>query len=410
MNAKNEPSCRICGAAVRECLDLGRQPVSNGYLRPQDVGRENFYHLKVGICTSCTMVQQLEELPREWMFGAEYPYRSSLSSVMTEHFRRAARRFLETELTGEDPFVVEIGSNDGILLETISAAGVRHLGVDPSAEAADLALDKGIRVHVEFFDESSAAAVRATEGPADLIFSANTFSHISYMDSVWAGLDALLAPNGVFVVEDRYLGDIVASTIFDQIYDEHFYLFAVRSVRALAAHFGFELVDVEHLPVHGGSFRYTIARPGARRPSAAVGEAVAREGELGLADESTFHRFAANIDGICTDLVGLLHELRDAGKRVVGYGATAKSATLTSYAGIGTDLVPYIVDSTPEKQGRFMPGSHIPIRSIDEFAEPYPDYAVLFAWSHAEEVIAKERAFADAGGRWISYVPKVHII
>jgi len=402
--------CRICGGAVQEFFDFGRQPVSDTFITPHDIGTEHFYRLAVGFCTSCSMVQQAEEVARERMFPSDYPYRSSGSSVMRRHFERTARHFLETELAGPDPFYVEIGCNDGIMLNSIGGAGVRHLGVDPAAEAAAVARAGGSRVRVAFFEEATAAAVRLADGPADLVFSANTISHIAYIESVFAGAAALLAPGGTFVFEDRYLGDILAQAYFDQIYDEHFYLFSVRSVQAMAERFGFELVDVVHLPVHGGAMRYTVARAGERPPAPAVAELLAQERRRCLAEPSTYKDFATTIDSNCEQLKALLASLRAEGRTVVGYGATSKSATVTNYCGIGPELIPFICDSTPEKQGRMTPGSHIPIRPPAAFRDPYPDYAVLFAWNHAEEIMAKEQDFREAGGKWILYVPEVQTV
>lgn len=403
-------SCRLCGGVVREFFDFGRQPVSNAFLKPEEIHRIPFFRLAVGLCVSCTMVQQLDEVPRSQMFHANYPYRSSGSSLIRRHFKDVARRIVKTSVDGRDPFVVEIGSNDGVMLKTLKEAGVRHLGVDPAAGAADVARSYGIQIRTDFFEESSAAEVYAEHGPANLIYSANTISHLSYLDSIFRGVDLLLAPDGLFVFEDRYLGDILKYNYFDQIYDEHFYLFSVRSVQALAARFGLDLIDAEHLPVHGGSIRYTVVRSGTRKPTAAVTEFLARERVEGLADEVTFVRFSANVQRIRTDLVDLLRGLRSSGRRVVGYGATSRSATVTNYCHIGTDLVPLVCDSTPEKQGRLSPGSNIPVCSPEVFAHPYPDYALLFAWNHAEEIMAKERLFRERGGRWILYVPQVHIV
>ncbi|GAB3476688.1 class I SAM-dependent methyltransferase [Amycolatopsis cihanbeyliensis] len=402
--------CRICGGTVSEFFDFGRQPVSDSFVRPESTGSEFFFRLAVGICTSCTMVQQLEEIPRQEMFHEDYPYRSSGSTRIYEHFERIAGNLLDVALTGADPFIVEIGSNDGVMLKTIQKAGVRHLGVDPSESVAEFAKADGVRVRVGFFDEDSAAQIAAEDGPADVIFSANTTSHIPYLDSIFRGVEILLAPEGVFVFEDRYLGDIVAQNAFDQIYDEHFYLFSAGSVRTMAERFGFTLVDVEHIAVHGGSMRYTVARPGQRSPTAAVGEFVARERTQGLADPESYQRFASEVRDNCAALVGLLRELRAQGRTVVGYGATAKSATVLNFCEIGPDLVSHVCDSTPAKQGRLTPGTHIPIKPSEAFSAPYPDYALLLAWNHADEIIAKEQGFRDAGGRWIRYVPHVHLV
>ncbi|WBB78707.1 class I SAM-dependent methyltransferase [Micromonospora sp. WMMD882] len=402
--------CRVCDGEVQECLDFGRQPVSSAFVDPDGGGAEVFYRLAVGFCTTCTLVQQLEEVPRDAMFRVDYPYRSSESALMRKHFEQTARHLLESELTGPDPFVVEVGSNDGIMLQTVADAGIRHLGVDPSRDAAETARDKGIQVQVEFFEEASARRIRAAHGPADVIFSANTISHIAYIDSIFRGVDALLAPTGIFVFEDRYLADIIEHNYFDQIYDEHFYLFSIHSVHSMAERFGFELVDAERLTVHGGAVRFTVARTGARRPSAAVAELLAREQELGLGEAVTYERFASHILRTRDELTALLRDLRSKGHRIVAYGATAKSATVANFCDIGPDLVDAVYDSTPEKQGRLTPGSHIPVRPPQEFAAPYPDYALLFAWNHAEEIMAKERGFREHGGRWIMYVPDVHIV
>jgi len=402
--------CRICGGTVQEFFDFGRQTLSDAFLEPSQVDSEFHFELRVGICESCAMVQLLEEVPRDRMFHADYPYHSSGSARMREHFQLAARSFLDTELTGPDPFIVEIGCNDGVMLKTVSDAGVRHLGVEPSGGVAQRAKDKGVSVHVGFFEEASAQRIRAEAGPADVIYAANTICHIPYLESIFRGVDALLAPNGVFVFEDPYLGDIMESNSFDQIYDEHFFLFSVRSVQVAADRFGFELVDIERLPVHGGEVRYTIARPGRRQVSEAVHRLAQEELEHGLTDPATFARFGTNVKRICGDLVDLLRKLRADGKTVVGYGATAKSATVTNYCGIGPGLISFVCDSTPAKQGKLMPGSHIPVRPAEAFTRPFPDYAVLFAWNHADEIMAKEQAFHDNGGRWILYVPDVRVV
>lgn len=402
--------CRICGSDVHEFFDFGRQPLSDTFPTEEELEHEFFFRLAVGVCESCTMVQLLEEVPRDRMFHHAYPYRSSGSARMREHFARTAHTLLDTELTKTNAFCVEIGSNDGTMLGVIKDAGVRHLGVEPSGGVADLARDSGVRVRTDFFEELTATELAAAEGPADVIYAANTICHIPYLDSVFRGVDALLAPDGVLVFEDPYLGDIVERNTFDQIYDEHFYLFSARSVRAAAQRFGFELVGVERLPVHGGEIRYTIARSGARQPSPAVDVLIAEEADRGLGEFGTLEKLGGEIKRVCADLVVLLRDLREQDCRVAGYGATAKSATVTNYSGIDAEMVPCVYDTTPAKIGRLMPGSHIPIRSAAEFAQPYPDYALLFAWNHAEEIMVREKEFATQGGRWIVYVPEVRIL
>ncbi|MET9294342.1 class I SAM-dependent methyltransferase [Streptomyces sp. NPDC003077] len=402
--------CRVCNGTVTEFFDFRRQPLSDCFLAPGSaVEKEFFFRLAIGVCAECSMVQLMEEVPRENMFHEDYPYHSSGSAYMRAHFEQFAKRLISTELTGDSPFFVEIGCNDGIMLRALADAGVPSLGVDPSG-VADLAAAKGLRVRKSFFEDATAQEILEADGPADVIYAANTLCHIPYIGSVLSGVTKLLAPGGVFVFEDPYLGDIVERTSFDQIYDEHFFLFSARSVRFMAARHGLELVDVERLPVHGGEVRYTLAHRGARQPSPAVAELLAEEERRKISDLPTLEKFGENVQKICKDLTTLLLDLKSSGKRVVGYGATAKSSVVTNFCGIGPELVEFVSDITPSKQGRLTPGVHIPVRPHEEFSAAYPDYALLFAWNHAEEIMEKEQEFRAAGGKWIMYVPDVRVV
>lgn len=404
------PACRVCGEPVEEFLDLGSQPISQRFRPPDDTSDEFRFRLAVGRCTACALVQQLEEVPRELMFREDYPFVSSGSRHMSRHFARVAEELVDTELSGPDPFLVEIGSNDGVMLRAVRDAGVRHLGFEPSGDVARTARRLGVRVVTEFFGDAIAREVAASEGRADVIYAANTMSHIPDLASVFRGLHALLAPTGVVVFEDPYLGDVVERVAFDQVYDEHFYLFSARSVRATARRFGFELVDVRRLPVHGGELRYTLALPGSRTVSPAVDVMTAEEDAAGLVAPASLAGFASRITAIRNALVTTLRGLRRSGRSVVGYGATAKSATLLNFCGIGPELLPFICDATPSKQGLVTPGMRIPVRPPEAFADPYPDFALLLAWNHAEEIMAKESEFRRHGGRWLFHVPEPHVV
>ncbi|WP_433872584.1 methyltransferase domain-containing protein [Saccharopolyspora sp. CA-218241] len=400
--------CQLCAGELTVFLDLGRQPLSDRFIAPGDP--EFTFDMRVGTCTACTMVQLTEDPGCDRMFHHDYPYRSAQSVAMREHFERTAHRLASRYLNNPGASVVEIGCNDGTTLQAFDALGIKHLGVEPGGRVAKEAAARGLRVLPEFFDEAVGARIRAAEGPADLIFGANTISHIADLPSVLRGVDRLLASDGVFIFEDPYLLDVVERTSFDQIIDEHFYLFSACSVSEIARRHGFELIDLERLPVHGGQIRCTLARAGTRDRAASVGATITEEQARGLATPATLTAFAHRVARTRDDLVALLTRLRDEGKHVVGYGATAKSATLTNYCGIGPDLLSRIHDSTPTKHGLLAPGSHIPVRPAEEFTSPYPDYALLLAWNHAEEIMQKERAFHDAGGRWILHVPEVHLV
>ncbi|MEE2041638.1 class I SAM-dependent methyltransferase [Nocardiopsis sp. CT-R113] len=402
-------TCRVCRGTVTEFMDFGRQPLSDAFREPDDTGEEFFYRLAVGACPDCQMVQLMEEVPRERMFHEGYPYYSSGSTVMRAHFEATAEKLLAEHLTGPDPFVVELGCNDGVMLETVSRAGVRHLGMEPSGAVSEVARSKGVRVRNAFFEKETALRVREEDGPADVVYAANTFCHIPYVDSVLEGIGELLAPDGVFVFEDPYFGDVSAKASFDQFYDEHFFLFTATSVRNMARRFGLDLVDVERLPTHGGELRYTLAKEGARTPSQAVSAILAEEEERDLTSPEALRSFGDRVRGNCESLTKELRSLRDQGKRVVGYGATAKSATVLNFCGIDAELLEFVCDTTPAKQGRLTPGSGVRVLGHEAFTASYPDYALLLAWNHAEEIMAKEVGFREAGGRWIQYVPDVRI-
>ncbi|MEV5597549.1 class I SAM-dependent methyltransferase [Streptomyces sp. NPDC052496] len=405
------PSCRICGTPLHTFLDLGHHPLSSAFPAPAEPlagACDAFrYRLAVGHCERCALVQLTDDVPHERRPYEGYPYHSSGSATMREHFRATGRRLLRTELRGHRAaFAVEIGCTDGVVLRTLADAGVRPLAFEPSGRCGY----GGARVHRAFLTAASAREVVATEGRARVVYAANTVCDVADLPELFAGLDELLAADGVFVFEDPYFGEIVGRTAFDQFYDEHRCYFTATSVRALAERFGFRLVGIERLPVHGGQLRYTLARAGRRAPAPAVADILAEEEARGLTDPAVLAAFADRVDRVRRDLVALLEELRAAGRTVAGYAATAKSCTVTTYCGLGPHLVPYVCDSTPAKQGRLTPGARIPVRPPAAFGAPYPDHALLFAWNHAAEIMAREQAFRAAGGRWILYVPEVHVV
>lgn len=403
------PSCLICNTCIEPFMSFGKMPIANGFLSPEQYTDEYFFELKTAFCPNCKMVQLAELVDERRMFHENYAFFSSTSVRMAEHFRRFAEGVMQVFLEPEDPFVVEIGSNDGIMLQNFASAGIRHLGIEPSTNVAEVARSKGIRTISEFFSEDVARRIVTEHGQADAFLGANVMCHIPYLHSVAAGIKILLKPRGVLMFEDPYLGDIVQKTSYDQIYDEHAYYFSVASVTHLFGQHGLEVIDVQPQNVHGGSMRYVIAHKGAHPVSAAVAAQRARENALGLHKPETYEMLRRNIERSRDDLMDLLRDLKRQGKRVVGYGATSKSTTVTNYCGVTPDLVEFISDTTPIKQGRYSPGTHIPVRPYSEFQKHYPDYALLFAWNHADEIMAKEGGFRAAGGKWIKYVPRVHV-
>jgi methylation protein EvaC len=402
--------CLICELPIDPFLSFGRMPIANGFLSADQFADEYFFDLQVAFCQNCHMVQLAELVERERMFHDNYAFFSSTSTRMAQHFQEFASWVRQIYLSDDDPFVVELGSNDGIMLRNFAAADIRHLGIEPSANVAEAARLKGVRTISEFFDEELATRILATDGPADVVAGANVMCHIPYIHSVFAGVKKLLKPRGVLVFEDPYLGDIVEKTSYDQIYDEHAFYFSAASISFLASRHELELIDVLPQKVHGGSMRFVLGHRGAYSISPAVDRLCEKEAALGLASPETYAKLRRNIEASRDELRVMLEEFSRAGSRVAGYAATSKSTTVTNYCGLTTRLVEFISDTTPIKQGKFSPGAHIPVRPYEEFKANYPDYGLLFGWNHAEEIMAKEQAFRAAGGKWIVYVPRVQVL
>lgn len=402
--------CLICQTEIAPFISFGDMPIANGFLAPDQFEDEYFFDLQVSFCPVCAMVQLAEQPEREKMFHENYPFYSSTSTRMAHHFECFANEVITNHLNNSDPFVVEIGSNDGIMLQHFANSGFRHLGIEPSKNVAQVAIDNGIVTTTDFFDEYLARKIVAEHSKVDAFIGANVMCHIPYIHSVAAGIKILLSREGVLVFEDPYLGDIIEKTSYDQIYDEHAFYFSVASVGYLFAEYGMEIIDVQPQNVHGGSMRYVIAHQGAYPVANSVREQQAKEEKLKLKLEVTYSEFRRKIERSRDDLQSLLLTLNQDGKRVVGYAATSKSTTVTNYCGITSELVEFISDTTPIKQGKYSPGVHIPIRPYKDFQANYPDYALLFGWNHAKEILAKEQAFIDGGGKWIVYVPEVRIL
>jgi len=329
---------------------------------------------------------------------------------MAVHFKEFTQSVINDYLPQEDPFVVEIGSNDGIMLQHFKEKSIRHLGVEPSANVAKVATDKGINTISAFFDEALANEIVEKHGHADAFIGANVMCHIPYLQSVIEGIKILLKPNGIVMFEDPYMGDVIENTSYDQFYDEHVFLFSVLSISYLFGQYGMEVIDVEPQWTHGGSMRYVIARKGVHHVSKTVDEYLTKEKAQGLNTPAVYDKFRESCEHSRDSLISILKDTKKQGKRIVGYAATSKSTTILNYCGIGPDLIEFISDTTPLKQGKYSPGSHIPVKPYEEFMEKYPDYALLFAYNHIKEIMAKEQSFIKSGGKWLVYVPEIEVL
>ena len=401
--------CLVCQGELELFHDFGKMPLGNGFLEKENFTKEYFFNLAIAFCPKCFMVQLLEQPAPEKMFHSQYPFFTGSSRKMSAHFESFAQDVSFQWLDRPNPFVVEIGSNDGTLLESFKQREIRHLGIDPSASVCARAQSRGVDCLNAFFDLETAKKVVAERGRAHAVLAANVLCHIPYLDSVLEGVSHLLERNGVLIFEEPYWGDVFEKTSYDQIYDEHVFLFSVHSIQFLLRKHGFELVTVQPQWTHGGSMRYTAARIGDHAVDASLAEFLEKEKKAGFTQWTVYKEFSIRVEKSRRDLKDLLLALKNEGQKLMGYAATSKSTTVLNYCQITPDLLPSICDTTPEKQGKFSPGAHIPIVPYEKFLEQKPNVALLFGWNHASEIHAKEIDFKEAGGKWLTYVPKVEM-
>ena len=402
--------CLICNSNYEPFVNFGDMPIANAFTSKENSVDEYMFPMKVGFCKQCFMVQLVEQPDREKMFHENYAFFSSTSNYMKKHFKNFATSASTLQSLDKNSFVLEIGCNDGIMLQNFLENDIPCLGIEPSKNVAKVARDKGIDVLTEFFDQSLANQILIDYQKADVILSANVMCHIPYMHSIYDGVKDLLKEDGVFIFEDPYLGEVIEKTSFDQIYDEHVFLFSALSISYLANMHDLELIDVEPQITHGGSMRYTLAHKSVKNVSINVSNLIQKEISLGLNNELSFLGFAESVDKIKDDLIELLTKLKNEGKKVVGYGATSKSTTVTNYFGINPGLVECIFDTTPIKYNTLSPGVNIPVLPYNEFRESDPDYVLLFAWNHALEIMKKEKDYMGKNKHWITYIPNVIVV
>ena len=392
-------------------MNFGRMPIANGFLDEEKFHSEYFFDMEVALCDNCKMFQLVNQPEPEQMFNENYAFFSGTSKLMANHFKDFADHLINDYLKDkDDPFVVEIGSNDGIMLKNFAQKGIRHLGIEPSANVAQVAIDQGINTIVKFFDKSLAEKIVLEHGQVDAFIAANVMCHIPKINSIIEGVKVLLKSDGIVIFEDPYLGSVKEKTTYDQIYDEHTFLFSIHSIMYLFNQYDMEIINVEPQESHGGSMRYTISHKGEKSINDNVSNQLRYEVNAGLTRVDSFSHFKENCEKYRTSLLALLNDIKKRGKTIAGYAATSKSTTIINYCGITTDHLDCIYDTTPIKQGKFSPGAHIPIKPHHEFKNNYPDYALLFGYNHEREIMAKEQEFINQGGKWITYVPEVKII
>ncbi len=409
-------SCRFCGAPLSEVfVDLGASPLANSYLEPEDLGRaEAFYPLAVYTCGECLLVQ-LPEAERPEAIFSDYAYFSSFSDSWLRHAEAYAEAMIERFGFGAGHQVIEIASNDGYLLRWFKERGVPVLGVEPAGNVAKAAEAAGIPTVVKFFGAATARELIAEGRRADLLVGNNVLAHVPDLNDFVAGLAILLAPAGVLTMEFPHLLRLMAEDQFDTIYHEHYSYFSFATVRKVFAAHGLTLFDVEELSTHGGSLRI-YCRHARHDDDAAkpVGERVtdllAREEAAGLGRLETFRSFDERVRRVKRGLLRFLIRTKEEGKSIAGYGAPAKGNTLLNYCGVRTDFLDYTVDRSPHKQGRFLPGTRIPIHGPDRLRETRPDYVLILPWNLKEEIVGQMADVRSWGGRFVVAIPEVRVL
>src|SRR5262245_16724063 len=409
-----QATCRFCGAALKQSFaDLGMSPISNAFLTQEMVTRmEPFYPLHAYVCEKCFLVQLEEFEPPEHIFTDDYAYFSSYSDSWLAHSKAYAEAMVARFGLGASSFVVEIASNDGYLLQYFVAQGVPVLGIEPAANVAAVAEKKGVPTLVKFFGTKTAAELAAAGRKADLIAGNNVLAHVPDLNDFVRGMSLLLKPGGVVTMEFPHLLRLMLENQFDTIYHEHFSYFSfVVAERVFAAH-GLTLFDVDEIPTHGGSLRiYARHAANAALPvSGKVVELRRREQAAGLERAGTYRSFAEQVKATKRGLLKFLIAAKESGKRVVGYGAPAKGNTLLNYCGVRSDLVEYTVDRSPHKQGRFLPGVHIPIYAPERIMETRPDYVLILPWNIKDEIVAQMAGIRTWGGRFVVPIPEVSVL
>lgn len=408
----NELTCRHCGAALtRTLVDLGLSPLANSYvpLENKDVPCPQ-YPLHARVCDNCYLVQVEDAVPAEDIFATDYAYFSSFSDSWLQHCKTYVDRMTERLDLGADDLVIEIASNDGYLLQYFVEKNVPVLGIEPAANVAEAARAKGVETRVEFFSEKLAKTLKSEGVTPNLICAANVLAHVPDINDFVKGISVLLTGDAVFTVEFPHLQNMIEKVQFDTIYHEHYTYLSLVSVEKIFAEFGLRVFDVEELPTHGGSLRvFACLKDASHAQTPSVLELQEKEHRAGLDSAAGYEGFDERVKSVRSGLLEFLETAKKDGKTVAAYGAAAKGNTLLNYCGVTADQIAYCVDRNPAKQDTLLPGSHIPVYSVDRLRKERPDYVLILPWNLRTEIAAQLSDLSEQGSKFVTPVPQIEI-
>ena len=395
--------CKITNEQIKPFMSFGKMPAANGFLKKIDFKNETFYNMEVGFSEKISLFQLNKFSNPKIIHSTNYPFYTASSEHMKEHFKKYAV-WVQKEYLKSNSKLIEVGSNDGTFLKNFTKTNIDYLGFEPSKTIADQASKNNVKTVNAFFNDANIQNLKKFHNKTDVICAANVIAHIPDLKNLIHTIEKLLSQKGVFIFEEPYLGSMFSKTSYDQIYDEHIFMFSVTSVKKIFQLFDFELIDVHWQKTHGGSMRYVVGRRNKHKVNDTVHKWIINENKNKLDDMESCLEFKKNCETSKAKVINSLKKMKNDGKKICGYAATAKSTTVLNYCNLNTDTIDFICDSTKEKIGKFSPGSHIPIVPVSHFHKNLPDVAYLFAWNHKDEIFSKEKEFLKKGGSWFSHV------
>jgi methylation protein EvaC len=395
--------CKLTNKTLKPFMSFGQMPLANGFLHKNDFSSEYFYEMEVGFSEDLSLFQLNDHPTPNEMFNEKYPFFTGSSEFMKLHFKEFAE-WIKSNFLKTNSKLIEIGSNDGTFLQNFKNSNINYIGFEPSPNIALKANANNIRTIDKFFNFESILQLKNFEKETDVICASNVICHIPNLKNLILTIEKLLSKKGLFIFEEPYLGSMFKKVSYDQIYDEHIFMFSINSVKKVFSLFDLELIDVFPQETHGGSMRYIVGRKNEHTISKNVINGLSDEKKNNLDTLESCLDFKKKCEISKKNLVNKLLELKKNNKKICGYAATSKSTTILNYCNINSEIIDFICDSTKEKIGKFSPGTHIPIVSTSHFHKNIPDIAYLFAWNHKKEILAKEKEFLSNGGQWISHV------